>query len=105
MVSTNKKTKSEQGLAPQTPKGHRLSAHAVRLHGSNILFMLPAFVLFAYVVLIPFFQGLPYSLTNWKSIISKKDPDFVGLNNYKIMLQNPYFINAFKHTFQFTLIY
>ena len=105
MVSTNKKTKSEQGLAPQIPKGHRLSAHAVRLHGSNILFMLPAFVLFAYVVLIPFFQGLPYSLTNWKSIISKKDPDFVGLNNYKIMLQNPYFINAFKHTFQFTLIY
>lgn len=76
----------------------------LRTHGSNLLFLLPAFALFAYVVLVPFIQGIPYSFTNWKSIISNKR-EFNGLHNYILMLKNTYFQNAFLHTLSFTVIY
>ena len=76
----------------------------LRTHGSNLLFLLPAFALFAYVVLVPFIQGIPYSFTNWKSIISTKR-EFNGLHNYILMLKNTYFQQAFLHTLSFTVIY
>lgn len=86
----------------QLVRGHHL--RQIRTHGTNLLFLLPAFALFAYVVLIPFIQGIPYSFTNWKSIISDKR-EFNGLHNYALMLKNTYFQNAFLHTLSFTVIY
>lgn len=86
----------------QLVRGHR--ARILRTHGTNLLFLLPAFALFAYVVLVPFIQGIPYSFTNWKSIISDKR-EFNGLLNYILMLKNTYFQQAFVHTLTFTLIY
>lgn len=86
----------------QLVRGHNL--RQIRTHGGNLLFLLPAFALFAYVVLIPFIQGIPYSFTNWKSIISDKR-EFNGLHNYVLMLKNTYFQQAFLHTLSFTLIY
>ena len=86
----------------QLVRGQR--ARRLRTHGTNLLFLLPAFALFAYVVLIPFIQGIPYSFTNWKSIISTKR-EFNGLHNYILMLKNTYFQNAFVHTIIFTIIY
>lgn len=86
----------------QLLRGQR--ARRLRTHGANLLFLLPAFALFAYVVLVPFIQGIPYSFTNWKSIISNKR-EFNGLHNYILMLKNTYFQNAFLHTLSFTVIY
>lgn len=86
----------------QLVRGHRV--RILRTHGTNLLFLLPAFALFAYVVLVPFIQGIPYSFTNWKSIISDKR-EFNGLHNYILMLKNIYFQQAFVHTLTFTLIY
>ena len=86
----------------QLVKGRRL--RQVRTQGMNLLFLLPAFILFAYVVLIPFLQGIPYSFTNWKSSISPKR-EFNGLHNYTLMLKNTYFQQAFLHTIWFTVIY
>ena len=86
----------------QLVRGHR--ARILRTHGTNLLFLLPAFALFAYVVLVPSIQGIPYSFTNWKSIISDKR-EFNGLHNYILMLKNTYFQQAFVHTLTFTLIY
>lgn len=85
-------------------KGLRLSAADKRLHASNLLFLLPAFLVFAYVVLIPFLQGIPYSFTNWKSVIAT-NRDFNGIKNYVLMLKNPYFQQSFLHTASFTLVY
>ncbi len=89
----------------KTSKIHsRLNAREVREHTGNLLFLLPAFALFAYVVLVPFLQGIPYSFTNWKSIIGGAR-EFNGLKNYAIMLKNTYFQQAFVHTLLFTLVY
>ena len=82
----------------------RLSDREKRIFRANLLFLLPATLFFAYVVLVPFIQGIPYSFTNWKSIISQKK-EFNGLFNYLTMLKNPKFRAAFGHTCVFTLVY
>ncbi|MCC2874928.1 sugar ABC transporter permease [Lachnoclostridium pacaense] len=82
----------------------KISIKQARIHGGNLLFLLPAFVLFAFVVILPFLQGIPYSFTNWKSVIST-DYDYVGFSNYITLIKNRYFQQAFIHTFQFATIY
>lgn len=82
----------------------RLSSSAARTHGGNMLFMLPTIILFCIVVLIPFFQGIPYSFTNWKSIVSKTK-EFNGLKNYIYLIKNKYFQDSLLVTFKFTILY
>lgn len=80
------------------------SRRNVRVHGTNLIFMLPAIIIYFIIVLIPFFQGIPYSFTNWKSIISD-NMSFVGLKNFKTLLTNVYFLNSFFNTLEYTVIY
>ena len=82
----------------------RLSSSAARTHGGNMLFMLPTNILFCIVVLIPFFQGIPYSFTNWKSIVSETK-EFNGLKNYIYLIKNKYFQDSLLVTFKFTILY
>ena len=82
----------------------RLSSSAARTHGGNMLFMLPTILLFCIVVLIPFFQGIPYSFTNWKSIVSETK-EFNGLKNYIYLIKNKYFQDSLLVTFKFTILY
>ena len=81
-----------------------LSSSAARTHGGNMLFMLPTIILFCIVVLIPFFQGIPYSFTNWKSIVSETK-EFNGLKNYIYLIKNKYFQDSLLVTFKFTILY
>ena len=85
-----------------TPR--RLSSTAVRTHGGNMLFLLPTIILFSIVVLIPFIQGIPYSFTNWKSIVSE-DKQFNGLKNYIYLIKNKYFQESLLVTFKYTILY
>ena len=82
----------------------RLSSSAARTHGGNMLFMLPTIILFCIVVLIPFFQGIPYSFTNSKSIVSETK-EFNGLKNYIYLIKNKYFQDSLLVTFKFTILY
>ena len=82
----------------------RLSSSAARTHGGNMLFMLPTIILFCIVVLIPFFQGIPYSFTNWKSIVSETK-EFNGLKNYIYLIKNKYFQDSLLVTFKFMILY
>lgn len=82
----------------------RLSSSAARTHSGNMLFMLPTIILFCIVVLIPFFQGIPYSFTNWKSIVSETK-EFNGLKNYIYLIKNKYFQDSLLVTFKFTILY
>jgi len=80
------------------------SAYNIRIHGGNILFLLPAFIFFCGIVLVPFFQGIPYSFTDWKSIISTQK-NFIGFSNYELLITNKYFLQTLKNTFNFALRY
>ena len=75
-----------------------------RMHLGNALFLLPAVILFGFVVLAPFIQGIPYSFTNWKGIVST-NRSFNGITNYKYLLGNKYFLQSLEVTFHFTLEY
>ena len=80
------------------------SVKKLRTHAGNFLFLFPAMLLYCFVVLVPFIQGIPYSFTNRASVVSQSY-DFVGLRNYMELITNKYFQQAFFHTVQFTVIY
>lgn len=82
----------------------RLSQRGVRIHGGNMMFMLPTIILFTIVVLVPFIQGIPYSFTNWKSIVSA-NRSFNGIKNYKYLITNKFFLESLGTTFKFTVLY
>lgn len=67
------------------------------------LFVAPALVVYLLVVIFPFFQGIPYSLTNWNLISNVAD--FVGIKNYRTLMNSKEFWTVVKNTFQFTLYY
>ncbi len=78
--------------------------YATKRHIGNAMFLLPTVALFAFVVLVPFFQGIPYSFTNWKSIVSENH-QYNGLANYLYLLGNKYFKISLAVTFKFTILY
>jgi raffinose/stachyose/melibiose transport system permease protein len=59
-------------------------------------FAVPALVLFAFVVLVPSVRGIYYAFTNWDGL----DPSFsfVGLHNFKAMVDDPNALQAVWHT-------
>lgn len=82
----------------------RLRRQSTRIHGGNMMFLMPTVALFTVVVLIPFIQGIPYSFTNWKSIVST-NRDFISFRNYKYLLTNKFFLESLGVTFKFTVLY
>ena len=74
------------------------------IHMGNLLFLLPTVLLFGVVVIVPFLQGLPYSFTSWKSIISDNHP-YNGFTNYAYLLTNAFFLQSLGATFKFTILY
>ncbi|HAS74933.1 MAG TPA: ABC transporter permease [Clostridiales bacterium UBA8960] len=67
------------------------------------LFLAPALLAFIVVVIIPFFMGLYYSMTDWTAV-ADSTPSWVGLANYKSMFSDFAFKYSFMRTFLFTLL-
>ena len=74
-------------------KKHRLT---------NILFILPTLLSFTLIVIIPFFMGIYYSLTDWNGI--SPTFQFVGLQNYLSVFQDKLTMSAVGRTFWYTLV-
>ena len=68
----------------------------------NILFVAPCVLTFLMVIVIPFFFGLYYSLTNWNGV--SDDIAFVGLKNFSRLMASPDFVYSFLITIAYTLI-
>ena len=66
------------------------------------LFLAPALISFMVVVIVPFFMGLYYSMTDWTAVAGL-EANWVGLENYKAMFSNIAFRYSFIRTFAFTL--
>ncbi|MEA1975985.1 MAG: sugar ABC transporter permease [Bacillota bacterium] len=65
------------------------------------LFLAPALIAFLIVVVVPFFMGIYYSLTDWTAVAGLK-ANWVGLDNYKAMFSDFAFKYSFMRTFIFT---
>ncbi|MET7425773.1 sugar ABC transporter permease [Dactylosporangium sp. NPDC005555] len=59
-------------------------------------FVLPAMVLFAYVVLLPSGRGVYFAFTDWDGL--SPNWSFIGLDNFTAMLDDPDALQAIWHT-------
>ena len=62
--------------------------------------VLPAFIIFALVIIVPFFLGFYYSLTDWKSV-TQINLQFVGLKNFTESLAD----TRFQYSLMITVIF
>jgi raffinose/stachyose/melibiose transport system permease protein len=67
----------------------------------QLLFIGPAVIFFIIVVLIPFFMGIYYSMTTWNGI--SDDIKWVGIKNFKRLINDENFLKAFLFTVKFTV--
>ncbi len=68
----------------------------------NVMFLLPCVFAFAMVIIIPFFLGIYYSMTDWNGV--SNTIKFVGFKNFQNLFSAPDFINSFMITVFFTAI-
>jgi raffinose/stachyose/melibiose transport system permease protein len=68
----------------------------------NVLFLAPCLFAFLMIIIIPFFFGLYYSVTDWNGI--SNNVNFVGLKNFMNLFSSPDFLYSFLITIAFTLI-
>lgn len=65
-------------------------------------FLAPCLVALTLVVILPFFLGIYYSLTNWNGV--RPVITFVGFDNYKEMFRSVDFLYSFMITLLYTVI-
>lgn len=71
--------------------------------GTSVLFFLPALTIFFIFFLYPIFSGLFYSFTNWDGL--SPNLKFIGLQNYKTLLDDRRFLASIGNTFKFAIVY
>jgi len=67
---------------------------AARIRGFITVALLPAFVLYAFFVIIPVFWSAYYGFFDWKGIGAAK---FIGFENYAEVIKDPIFWKSFKN--------
>lgn len=93
------------GLATRSPSkagarraiGRPGRARTVREGASPYLYVLPAMLLYGSFVCYPLFRLGQYSLTKWDG---SSTPKGVGLNNYRELVHDPLFWQAFRHNLE-----
>ena len=60
-----------------------------------VIFLLPSFLLFTLIVIVPIFMSMFYSLHDWSGIGERT---FIGLDNYINLFKDSLFINASQNT-------
>lgn len=68
---------------------------------TRVAFVLPAFIMFSALVILPFLMGVYYSFTDWDGISVSK---FIGLDNFTRLFQDSNFIKAGMNTFILCII-
>jgi len=68
----------------------------------NLLFIAPCVLAFSMIIIIPFFFGLYYSMTDWNGV--NNSVNFVGLKNFGNLFATPDFLFSFLITIAYTII-
>ena len=68
----------------------------------NALFLAPVLFAFTMVMVVPFFLGIYYSMTDFNGV--RTNLTFVGLKNYETMFSDPLFLHSFLVTVEYTVI-
>ncbi len=68
----------------------------------NSLFLTPSVFAFVMIIIIPFFFGLYYSMTDWNGV--SNDVNFIGFRNFQYLFTSPDFLYSFLITIAYTVI-
>lgn len=68
----------------------------------NILFVAPCVFAFIMIIIIPFFFGIYFSMTDWNGV--SNSVHFVGFKNFKNLFSSPDFLYSFLITVAYSLI-
>ena len=68
----------------------------------DMVFLAPAVVFFAFFVLVPFLQGVPYAFTNWN--IVNPEYNFIGFRNFIMIFTGRDFFKNFQNTLFYTIL-
>ena len=68
----------------------------------DFLFIFPCAFAFLMVIIVPFFLGIYYAMTDWDGV--KSQVSWVGFSNFAGMFQEPQFIYSFLVTLMYTAI-
>jgi len=78
------------------------SLNSRKITAQYVSLVLPGMILFTIGLIIPLILTFRYSLTNWDGLSPTKE--FIGLENYKKMLSDPFVRDAWVFTIKFTII-
>ena len=87
-------------MTTATAKGRRGNLKAQERR-TGFLFLLPALIAFAVVILVPFLQSLRLSM--YKYTIDMEQPVFVGLGNFSRLLRDPGTTTVWLNTLLFVV--
>ncbi len=68
----------------------------------DLSFLLPALIMFCFIVIIPMLSGIRYTFTDWDGM--SKVINFVGLKNYRTVLTDPDLLTPIANTAFFTIV-
>lgn len=63
-----------------------------------LIFLLPALLIYTWIVFVPIIQSVYYSLIDWNGLGSK---EFVGLTNYALLIKDKVFIQALTNNLRY----
>ena len=69
---------------------------------TNVLFTLPALLLYCVFFIYPVLLGINYSFTDWNGIA--KEYTYIGFQNYWNLFKNPFFWQSMRITLMYTLM-
>ena len=73
-----------------------------RRYQAGLLFVLPALLLYLLFMVYPFFRSIYFSFTSWNGVALVKE--WVGLENYRALIQDGLFWLALQHTVIWVII-
>ncbi len=74
----------------------------IKLELMDFSFLLPALLLFVFVILVPLISGIRYTFTDWDGLSAVQN--FVGLKNYKTVFSDTDLVRPIGNTILFTIV-
>lgn len=98
MTTTSRVPPASTAPVPATGAGPRHRWHRFDVHGMPYLMVAPFFIVFAVFGAFPIVYTLYVSLTGWNTRRPGSESSFVGLDNYRTLIEDDNFWNALVNT-------
>ena len=89
-------------VLPRNNAATKKSRLAIQQNRNGILFILPAFILYGFFFIVPFFQSIHISLTDWNGVNPQKT--FIGIQNYAQLIKDSLMWKSLGHNFIWVIV-